>query len=729
MNERLRSPKRYMIFIGILIVAIWLPRGLALDRFVTPDERKWLARSANFYYALTHGDFSHTYQREHPGVTIMWAGTAGFLSRYLAYARETPGQFDHDAMALASFLQAHGHEPLELLTAGRVFVVLGITVALMLAFLAAVRLFGFLSAAVGFLLIAFDPFHVAHSRLLHLDGLESSLMLLSLLALLNYLYRGRRRVDLVISAIAAGLGWLTKSPAFILAPFAGLVMLIELLRDLWVQHRFHIQRLKRFVWPLIAWAGVGLATYVLLWPAMWVDPVGSLERVFNAASFYAAEGHVEPIYFNGAIIEIEGDPGLHFYLVTYLWRTTPVVLVGLGLAAVAFASRRTLLAQQPIRSTVVVLVLFTVLFTVFISLGAKKFDRYLLPIYAPLDLVAAVGWVATVHWLKRQRFAVLARFAAPVVLSIAIMVQILGTLWTFPYYLSYYNPLFGDGAKATEVMMIGWGEGLDQAARYLNAKPNAEQMRVMSWYPDGPFSYFFKGQTLRLGATWDVTTARQLLLNTDYLVLYIHQWQRQLPNRDLLAYFAEQTPEHVVRINGLEYAYIYDMRDMPSLDDPAGRSYLAELEWAQLSFEASAMQHGVGVRFGGFAELLGYDLNATEVTTGEKVKLTLYWRAINEEALTTSYTVFTHLLDEEGRLIGGHDGIPAGEKQPTMSWVPGEVITDVHEIDFSDLEYTGRVFLEIGLYESFSIERVSTEDGRDHIILPTVIVVKSVADK
>jgi hypothetical protein len=61
--------------------------------------------------------------------------------------------------------------------------------------------------------------------------------------------------------------------------------------------------------------------------------------------------------------------------------------------------------------------------------------------------------------------------------------------------------------------------------------------------------------------------------------------------------------------------------------------------------------------------------------------------------------------------------------------VPGEVITDVHEIDFSDLEYTGRVFLEIGLYESFSIERVSTEDGRDHIILPTVIVVKSVADK
>ena len=149
-----------------------------------------------------------------------------------------------------------------------------------------------------------------------------------------------------------------------------------------------------------------------------------------------------------------------------------------------------------------------------------------------------------------------------------------------------------------------------------------------------------------------------------------------------------------------------------------------ELERARPLFEAPPMQHQVGLRFGGFAELLGYDLDRTEATTSEKVRLTLYWRAINEESPTTSYTVFTHLLSEDRRLIGQHDGIPAGGVRPTMSWVSGEVIADVHEMEFSDLEYRGKTFIELGLYESLTIERVLTEDGYDHIILPTEVVVK-----
>jgi len=106
------------------------------------------------------------------------------------------------------------------------------------------------------------------------------------------------------------------------------------------------------------------------------------------------------------------------------------------------------------------------------------------------------------------------------------------------------------------------------------------------------------------------------------------------------------------------------------------------------------------------------------------VRLTLYWRAVNEEPLTTSYTVFTHLLSEDGRLIGQHDGIPVGGERPTTSWVSGEVIVDVHEMEFKDLSYRGRTLIEVGLYKSLTMERVLTEDGRDHIILPTEIVVR-----
>jgi hypothetical protein len=59
-----------------------------------------------------------------------------------------------------------------------------------------------------------------------------------------------------------------------------------------------------------------------------------------------------------------------------------------------------------------------------------------------------------------------------------------------------------------------------------------------------------------------------------------------------------------------------------------------------------------------------------------------------------------------------------------MSWVRGEVLVDVHEMEFSDLRYRGRAFIGVGLYESRTIERVLTEDGRDHIILPTELMVR-----
>jgi hypothetical protein len=48
----------------------------------------------------------------------------------------------------------------------------------------------------------------------------------------------------------------------------------------------------------------------------------------------------------------------------------------------------------------------------------------------------------------------------------------------------------------------------------------------------------------------------------DYLVLYIHQWQRQRPDPAMLSFFAAQGPEYVVRLAGLEYAQVYNLDDL-----------------------------------------------------------------------------------------------------------------------------------------------------------------------
>jgi 4-amino-4-deoxy-L-arabinose transferase-like glycosyltransferase len=544
----------------LLSLAIWLPRGLALDRFVTVDEPSWLTMSANFYHALAHRDFGHTFQIGHPGVITTWAGAAAFLWRYPAYAAKAPGQVKWVEQDVGSIMRRQGHDPVDVLAGGRAIIVLGITSVLVIAFLVAERLIGSGTGLLGFLLIAADPFHIALSRVLHVDALVSSLMLLSLLAFLSYVYSGRRHRDLVLSAVAAGLAWLTKAPSIFLVPFLGAVILFELVPRWRRSRRVSTDDVRWAAGPFVVWGALGLLAFVLVWPAMWVDPIGSLRAIAGEAIGMVRFGHVEaPLFFNGAIVQ--GDPGFQFYPITYLWRATPLVLAGLGLLAVTLAVPRMRPIEPTHQRTAVALVLFIVLFTVMMSFGAKKFDRYLLPVYAPLDLLAAMGWMASALWLKQGSHP-LARAAAPALLGLAILGQAAVALPAFPYYFSYYNPLLGGAAKASRVMMIGWGEGLDQAARYLNAKPNAEQLRVTTWFWNGPFSYFFKGQSLPGPLTPGAASDRQWL-SSDYLAIYINQRQRGRLPRDLLDHLERMKPETVVRIQGLEYARIYGLRDGP----------------------------------------------------------------------------------------------------------------------------------------------------------------------
>ena len=547
---------REVLAFSVLAVAIFAPRIVALDRFVTADEPLWVRRSANFYRALSQGEYAHTFQKEHPGVTIMWAGAAGLLWRFPEYG--TVGTSQVETRGFDLILAEHGQEILELLAAGRFFLVLAQTVVLLLAYVFARGALGLASALVGIAFVAFDPFHIAHSRLLHLDGLLSSLLLLALLAFLDYL-SGRHVPALVISGAAAGLSFITKYPGIMIVPTVGLLALLDLLQRLKAQAGTPAVRLLwQNAWPLLVWGGVMVSVLILLWPAMWVDPVGILSKLANSASATAEGGHESPVFFDGQVVR-NGRLGIgfyRFYPTTYLWRTTPVILMGLLAAMASFVFKRKPLAQPAARSIVLGLVLFALIFTGAMTLGSKKSDRYLLPAYPPLDLVAATGWVAMAHWLGSRHLPLVRRYGAPALLIAAIAVPVTLTLRTYPYYLTYYNPLMGGIRKAPDVMMIGWGEGLDEAARYLNKKPNASELTVASWYPD-TFSAVFDGTTRSVATRSELLEKRlHKLLDSDYIVVYIHQWQRQIPWA-MLERLSQRTPEHTIWIAGLEYARIY----------------------------------------------------------------------------------------------------------------------------------------------------------------------------
>jgi hypothetical protein len=550
--------QKALIFLAVILVilALWLSRSRGLDGDATIDEARWLLRSVNFYQALASDDLRYTFQREHPGVTITWAGAAGFLRRYPGYAAEAGEQMPGPTR-LQRFLRQHKHSPLELLAEGRRFVTAAIVAVLALAFVPAVRLLGLLPALLGFLFIAGDPFLASLSRLLHLDGLVSALMLACVLWFADYLYRGRGRLSLVLSGAAAGLSWLTKSPALFLAPYVSLMALEDLLRA-----RKGLKSLRwsdgwAFIHPLLVWTGVAVGVFVLFWPAMWVEPLGTLQRMFSQALEYTVEGNRNAIFFNGQVFA-GGASAWFYYPVAYLWRVSPLVLLGLGLAILALIFRRRLELPALQVRLIAVLLLFAVAYTVFMSFGGQKYDRYLLPVFAPLDLAAGWGWFVLLNslvWRFDRRFS---HMAVGALAAGLVLIQALGLAQSYPYYYTYFNPLLGGLKSAGNVMMLGWGEGLEQAASYINSLPGAGGLRVAAWYGD-IFTFFFRGVTDVI----DENTTLADLQGADYAVVYVQQVQRQVPSPEFLAYFTRLTPEYTVRIDGVDYAWVYKLNEAP----------------------------------------------------------------------------------------------------------------------------------------------------------------------
>jgi len=104
---------------------------------------------------------------------------------------------------------------------------------------------------------------------------------------------------------------------------------------------------------------------------------------------------------------------------------------------------------------------------------------------------------------------------------------------------------------------------------------------------------------------------------------------------------------------------------------------------------------------------------------GDAVALELSWSA--EGPVPTSYKVFVHAVDDTGRVIAQHDGVPAAGERPTNSWAPGEAITDRHGLLLPP-GWTGTLHIRVGLYEPESGRRVRLADGGDAVDLCGVAV-------
>ena len=542
----------------VITAAILVPRIDRLGSFVTADEPTWGKRSANFYFALRNGDYADTYQTGHPGVITMWAGALGYHLQFPDYERV--GQENLGDTRLFDIFTNRQVNPMKILATARLAIVLMISISLLVAWYYARRLFDPWVALVGILLIAFEPMHVAHSRFLHTNGLSSSFLLVSVLAFLHFL-RSRRWSSLLVSAAAAGLGFLTVTPSYMIIPIIGFLGIQELFRP---DQRpiFSQANLRRVIIPLLTWGLFSLLVVFIFWPAMWVDPVGTLSNVFEHA-FNAAEGGGGGAELVGAY-QIDYDPAdkyVYYYPLTYLWRSTPITWIGLITLGLLLATRKFNIIPSLVSRNLAGLAWFILLFTILMTLGTKKFDRYYLPCYLAFDFLAAAGLVAGSRWLGDKFSSRLRTIIPGAALLLLLASQALLTASHHPYYLTYFNPLLGGIHKATDVLLVGWGEGLNEAAIYLKSIPDIREKKIVSWYPLA-FNWYshslgFKSEPIEIlrTATPDVI---QYYLEADYALVYLNQWQRNMP-AELFAALEQIKPEHIIQIKGVDYVRIYNL--------------------------------------------------------------------------------------------------------------------------------------------------------------------------
>lgn len=635
------APVALLLFLLALAPRLYMP----VD-FLTVDEAyHWFERVETFRTALLTHDYAATLLVGHPGVTTLWLGAAGLE---LHYQFEQHGWL-HQGLGIYHWML---RAPLAIVAA----------FCCALAYVLLRRLFGQRVALLAALIWAGEPFLIAHAQLLHVDSLLTSFSIVTLLLLLIAFRIGEptdqqpaiRWPWLVAAGVSFGLSLLTKSPALIIGPTAILIGLVAWRTRSWQSWKPGM--------ALVAWGAIACLVWVALWPAMWVAPSTALFSYFNEAIANGSSPHGWGNFFNGQAVD---DPGLLFYPIALALRLSPWTLLGciFGLIALLVAPRRSG------HTAAFLLTSFMAIFVIVLMIMAKKFDRYALPVIPVLVILAAYGlswlWDTLNAWLptlraERRHNRQVAWILLPLVLGVNLASSV-------PYPLSYYNPLLGGGAVASKIIPVGWGEGLEQAGAFIANQPDGCTRPIATFYAP-VLRPFVCNRIVSLGAIDQSTEA-------GYAVLYVDQIQRG-DRAEETAELQRRTPLKVIEINGIPYAYVYQLQPVVAKTTQAV--------------------------FGSTIQLTGYTIGPV-LASSPVITITTAWNA--SKPVTTNEMLFIHLFNQSGTRIGQVDVILGGADNPAQQWQPQRFQLQEITIPLMSLEEE-IAWAAIGVYDQQTLERL-----------------------
>ena len=120
--------------------------------------------------------------------------------------------------------------------------------------------------------------------------------------------------------------------------------------------------------------------------------------------------------------------------------------------------------------------------------------------------------------------------------------------------------------------------------------------------------------------------------------------------------------------------------------------------------------------FGDAVALRGAQVRAKD----DGLRVALWWESL--APLDGDYTVFVHLVDGDGQLVGNGDGPPLRGGFPTRLWRPGDTVADEHVVPLlSDLP-PGPYTLRVGWYDPLVGTRLPVVQGGERLPQDAVIV-------
>lgn len=128
----------------------------------------------------------------------------------------------------------------------------------------------------------------------------------------------------------------------------------------------------------------------------------------------------------------------------------------------------------------------------------------------------------------------------------------------------------------------------------------------------------------------------------------------------------------------------------------------------------------LNIELGDEMMLLGYQGNGAVLEAGQTLALSLFWQA--EKQASRPYTVFIHLVDNNGQIIAQQDNWPVQGSWPPTCWQKGQPIQDTYQLTIPPETPPGTYQLYVGMYDSQNGARLTTPTGQDAITLPPLTV-------